>query len=245
MKLVVVKSLEQMGKYAASMIEDDMQERVLYVLGLATGSTPLPLYRELVRLHEDKGFDFSRTISFNLDEYVGLPTTHDQSYRYFMDANLFNRININKKNTHVPDGMAEDLDAQCEEYEEMISDAGGIDFQVLGIGSNGHIGFNEPGSSLGSRTRVVRLSETTIRDNSRFFKSTAEVPKQAITMGIATILEARKIVMLASGRSKADAVAKALEGAITAMVPASALQMHPDVTFVVTEDAASGLRHLR
>ena len=241
MRVIVVKSPEEMGKEAAAIIAEGMRAKPHYVLGLATGDTPKPLYRDLVRLHEEEGLDFSTTVTFNLDEYVGLEPTHDQSYRYFMNEQLFDKVNINKKSTHVPDGMTEDIEAHCLAYEAMIDDVGGIDCQVLGIGGNGHIAFNEPGSSLASRTRALSLTEETIRDNSRFFASIDEVPKRAITMGIGTVLEAEKIILLACGANKARAVAAALEGPVTVKVPASALQLHPDVTCVVTEDAATGL----
>ncbi len=241
MRVVVVKTPEEMGREAAAIVAEGIRSKPHYVLGLATGSTPIPLYQELIRLHKEEGLDFSSVITFNLDEYVGLPPTHDQSYRYFMDAQLFNHVNILKKNTHIPDGMTDDIEAHCLAYEAMVEDVGGIDCQILGIGGNGHIGFNEPGSSLASRTRVVELTEKTIQDNSRFFSSIDEVPRRAITMGIGTILDCQKLVLLATGANKAEAVAAALEGPVTAKVPASALQLHPDVTFILTEDAASGL----
>ena len=241
MRVVVVKTPEEMGREAAAIVAEGIRSKPHYVLGLATGSTPIPLYQELIRLHKEEGLDFSSVITFNLDEYVGLPPTHDQSYRYFMDAQLFNHVNILKNNTHIPDGMTDDIEAHCLAYEAMVEDVGGIDCQILGIGGNGHIGFNEPGSSLASRTRVVELTEKTIQDNSRFFSSIDEVPRRAITMGIGTILDCQKLVLLATGANKAEAVAAALEGPVTAKVPASALQLHPDVTFILTEDAASGL----
>ena len=241
MRVIVVKSPQEMGKEAAAIIADGMCSKPHYVLGLATGSTPIPLYNELKRMHKEDGLDFSTTVSFNLDEYIGIPGTHDQSYRYFMNEHLFDDINIVKGNTHVPDGMTDDIETHCMIYEAMIEDVGGIDCQVLGIGGNGHIGFNEPGSSLASRTRAVDLTPETIRDNARFFKSADEVPKRAISMGIGTVLEAEKLLLLATGASKAKAVAAALEGPIGIKVPASALQLHPDVTYVITEDAASQL----
>lgn len=241
MQVLVAKTKEEMGQAAAALIAEEMRRRPHYVLGLATGSTPVPLYQELIRLHKEEQLDFSTTISFNLDEYVGLEPTHDQSYRYFMNQELFDHVNITKANTHVPDGRAEDVEAHCMLYEAMIEDVGGIDCQVLGIGGNGHIGFNEPGSSLASRTRTVELTEETIEANSRFFASIGDVPKRAITMGIGTVLECERIVMLASGANKANAVAAALEGPVCIKCPASALQLHPNVTFVVTEDAATGL----
>jgi len=240
-RVIVVKTKEEMGKEAAAIIAADMRAKPHYVLGLATGSTPIPLYKELARLSKEEGLDFSTTITFNLDEYIGLPPTHDQGYRYFMNQQLFDHININKQGTHVPDGLAEDIEAHCLAYEVMIEDVGGVDCQVLGIGGNGHIGFNEPGSSLASRTRAVDLTAETIRDNSRFFASIGEVPKRAISMGIGTVLEAEKILMLATGANKAKAVADALEGPVCIKVPASALQLHPDVTYILTEDAAAGL----
>jgi len=240
-RVIVVKTKEEMGKTAAAIIAAGMRARPHYVLGLATGSTPIPLYKELARLHKEEGLDFSTTISFNLDEYIGLPPTHDQSYRHFMNQELFDHININKLGTHVPDGQAADIDDHCLDYEAMIEDVGGIDCQVLGIGGNSHIGFNEPGSSLASRTRAVDLTEETIRDNARFFASIDLVPKRAISMGIGTVLESETILMLASGANKARAVAAALEGPISIKVPASALQLHPEVTYVLTEDAATGL----
>lgn len=242
MKVIVVKDKVAMGKKAAQLIAADMKKKSPFVLGLATGSTPVPLYAELIAMGKRKELDFSTTISFNLDEYVGLKPTHDQSYRYFMNENLFNHININKKNTFVPDGMAKNVEESCAIYEDNIDACGGIDYQVLGIGSNGHIAFNEPGSSLGSRTRKLKLTKNTIQDNSRFFKSISEVPTEAITMGIGTILEAKKIVLLASGANKAKCVADAIEGPITASVPASALQLHPCVTFILTKDASTGLK---
>src|SRR4029078_11769993 len=173
------------------------------VLGLATGSTPLGLYRELIRLHRDEGLDFSRVVTFNLDEYVGLGPTHPQSYRYFMQSNLFDHINVDVRNTHVPDGRALDFESHCEQYERRIKEEGGIDLQVLGIGTDGHIAFNEPGSSLGSRTRLKTLTSETVADNARFFGSEREVPRLAITMGVGTILESRRCLLLAAGHNKA------------------------------------------
>ena len=245
MKVIVVKDENELGERAASVVAEDMEDREFYVLGLATGTTPRPLYKELVRMNGEGELDFSTVVTFNLDEYVGLDPTHPQSYRYFMDQNLFDHVNIVKANTHVPGGKVEDPELQCIFYEDLIEDAGGVDFQVLGIGSNGHIGFNEPGSSLGSRTRVVDLAESTIKDNARFFEKEEDVPRQAVTMGIGTILESSRVILLAGGANKAGAVARAIEGPITASVPASALQLHPGVTFVLTEDAAKDLKIVR
>lgn len=241
MRVIIVKTPEQMGKKAAQLIAEDINKYPSPVVGLATGSTPLPVYKELVRLHKQEGLDFSTTITFNLDEYIGLAGEHNQSYRYFMNQNLFNHVNINKRNTHVPDGKAKDVEEFCERYEEMIAEVGGVDVQLLGIGANGHIGFNEPGSSLGSLTRIKTLTKKTIEDNARFFERIEDVPTQAITMGIGTILNAKKVILVANGSNKADAIAKSLEGPITSMVPASALQLHRFATYVITEDAASKL----
>lgn len=250
MRVIVVKDAKEMGKRAAQLVVADMKEHATYVLGLATGSTPLPMYEEFVRMHKEDGFDFSTAISFNLDEYIGLPPDHPASYHYFMNENLFKHININPKLTQVPEGNVpyktdadlERIHQVCDEYEAMIDDIGGLDYQVLGIGGNGHIGFNEPGSSLGSLTRIKTLTERTRQDNARFFEDNIDlVPKYAVTMGIGTILKARKVVLLATGESKAAAVAAALEGPVTSMCPASALQLHRYATFVIDKAAAGKL----
>jgi len=238
MEVIVKNSYEEMSKLAAEMIAKIVRSKPNAVLGLATGSTPIGTYKELIRMHKEEKLDFSNVTTFNLDEYVALPPTHDQSYRYFMNDNLFNHINIDKKKTHVPDGMAKDIPAFCKWYEEQILKAGGIDVQLLGIGGNGHIAFNEPGSSLGSRTRVKTLDEKTIKDNARFFKTIDDVPKYAITMGIGTIMEARSLILLANKENKADAILKTVEGPITAMVPATIVQLHPKAT-IITDKAAS------
>ncbi|MCD6235654.1 MAG: glucosamine-6-phosphate deaminase [Thaumarchaeota archaeon] len=242
MKVVITKDYWEMSRLAARIIADVIRSKPNIVLGLATGGTPEGCYRELVRMHKEEGLDFSQVITFNLDEYVGLPLDHPQSYHHYMDVHLFNHVNIKRENIHIPDGTAEDLEKHCREYEEAIKKAGGIDLQLLGIGRNGHIGFNEPGSPFNSRTRVVKLTETTRRDNARFFGSLDEVPTHAITMGLATIMEARKILLLASGLNKAEAVAKAVEGPKTPDVPASILQDHPDCTFIIDREAASKLK---
>jgi glucosamine-6-phosphate deaminase len=242
MEVIVLPDAEAVGKEAARMIADLIRRKPNAVLGLATGSTPEPCYAELVRMHKEEGLDFSQVITFNLDEYYPIDPRHEQSYRYYMDTKLFNHININKANTHVPYGLAPDPDEHCRWYEEQIKRVGGIDLQILGIGHNGHIAFNEPGSSFASRTRLIVLTAETIKANSRFFEREEDVPRYALTMGIGTILEAKKIVLLATGEGKADAVAAAIEGPITTMCPASALQLHPDVTFILDEGAASKLK---
>ena len=241
MEVIVKKSYEEMSKLAAEMIARVVRSKPNAVLGLATGSTPVGTYKELIKMHKEEKLDFSHVTTFNLDEYVGLSPTHDQSYRYFMNDNLFNHINVDKKRTFVPDGMAKDIPAFCKWYEEQILRAGGIDVQLLGIGGNGHIAFNEPGSSLGSRTRVKTLDDKTIKDNARFFKSLDEVPKYAITMGIGTIMEARSLILLANKENKADAISKTVEGPITAMVPATIVQLHPKATIITDKAAASRL----
>lgn len=240
-KVFIAKGYDELSKRAAEIIADAIKSKPNPVLGLATGGTPVGCYRELIRMHKEEGLDFSKVVTFNLDEYIGLPPTHPQSYRYFMDENLFNHVNIKIENTHVPNGLSDDPQRTCKEFEEAIKRSGEIDLQLLGIGANGHIAFNEPGPPFDSRTRVVRLSERTIKDNARFFKSIDEVPRQAISMGMGTIMEAKKIVLLASGAGKADAVAKSVEGPITTDVPASILQKHPDCTFILDEAAASKL----
>ncbi len=241
MEVRVFETYEEMSRHAARMIAERIKAKPNLVLGLATGSTPVGTYQELIRLHKEEGLDFSQVRSFNLDEYLGIAGDHDQSYRYFMNANLFDHININKANTRVPDGTAADPAASCRQYEEDIKAGGGIDFQVLGVGGNGHIAFNEPGSSRDSRTRVVDLDEGTIKANSRFFDSVDDVPKQAISMGMATIMEIKEVILLANKAGKADAIVKTIEGPVTEAVPASLLQEHPNVTFLVEKEAAGKL----
>ncbi len=242
MKVIIAGSSEEMSKVAAKIFADRIKAKPDLVLGLATGGTPVKMYKELIRMHKEEGLDFSKVVSYNLDEYLGLTGDHDQSYRYFMNDNLFNHINIRKEATHVLSGVAKDPAAECAAYEEAIKKAGGIDLQLLGIGGNGHIAFNEPGSAKDSRTRVVELTQKTIDDNARFFKSADEVPKKALSMGNGTILEAKEIVLIADKASKADAIAKTIEGPVTEQVPASLLQGHPNVTIVVDKDAAGGLK---
>lgn len=242
MLVVLKKDYEEVSREAARIVAGAVRANPQIVLGLATGSTPLGLYKELIAMHRSAGLDFSGATSFNLDEYLGLPATHPQSFHYFMEQHFFSQVNLPRHRAHVPDGtITGDYDSYCAGYEKSIRAAGGIDLQVLGIGRNGHIGFNEPTSSLASRTRLKALSRETVEDNRHFFAKDEEMPKCAITMGIGTILESKRVLLLASGRSKAAAVAKAIEGPITSSVSASALQMHPDVTFIVDEEAAYSL----
>lgn len=238
MRVIVEVDHSGVSKRAARFVADLVRRRPNCVLGLATGGTPLGMYTELIRMHREEGLDFSRVVTFNLDEYVGLSATHPQSYRYFMQQNFFDHINIDARDTHVPDGRALDFDAYCEQYERLIAEEGGIDLQVLGIGGDGHIAFNEPGSSLGSRTRLKTLTAETIRDNARFFGGEQQVPHLAITMGVGTILESRQCLLLAAGKNKAKAIRETIEGPITAQVTASALQLHRDVIAILDEEAA-------
>lgn len=242
MEIVICNDYDEVSKLAAAEVAAVVREKPDAVLGLATGSSPVGLYAELIRLHKEEGLDFSQVTTFNLDEYIGLPPEHEQSYRYFMNEKLFDHINIDKENTHLPDGMAEDVDAFCYEYESMIDASGGIDIQILGIGSDGHIGFNEPGSSLASRTRIKTLTEQTINDNARFFEKKEDVPIYAITMGVGTILDVERIVLVAIGKNKAATVAEAFEGPVSCMSTASALQLHPDSIIFLDKDAAGQLK---
>lgn len=241
MRVIVEKTSKEACVRAAQRIAKLVRKKPNCVLGLATGGTPVQTYAELARLHREEELDFSRVTSFNLDEYVGLPPTHEQSYRYFMQEHLFGHINIRRDQTYVPDGRALDFEQYCQRYEQMIIDAGGIDLQLLGIGSDGHIAFNEPGSSLGSRTRLKTLTSDTIRDNARFFGGEQYVPRLAVTMGVGTILDARQCLLLATGGSKSEAIRAAIEGPVSAQVTASALQLHRDVIVILDEEAAGQL----
>ncbi len=243
MEVIIQPSAKDCAAMGARLIGKLLDSKADAVLGLATGSTPLPLYRELVRMNRSEEIDFTGVTSFNLDEYIGLPGDHPCSYRYFMEQELFKDINISAGQTHVPDGLAVDVSEQCNAYEEAIRACGGIDLQILGLGSDGHIGFNEPGSSLGSRTRVKTLAGKTREDNARFFDSIEEVPRHCITMGVATIMECRQILLFAFGEAKAEIIARAVEGPLSSMVPASVLQMHQEVKIIIDEAAASRLEH--
>ena len=247
MEVIIVADAEQMSEMAAGIIRDQILVKPDCVLGLATGSTPEATYKRLVRHHTEDGLDFSRVTTFNLDEYLGLPPTHEQSYHHFMWDRLFGHVNADPARIHVPKGMSADPEAFASWYEDEIEAAGGIDLQLLGIGGDGHIGFNEPGSSLGSRTRVKTLTKQTIEDNARLFFGKGRehlVPRFSITMGVATILDAQRILLLAAGAQKAVICQQFIEGPVTAMVTASALQFHPAVTVILDEAAASKL-HFR
>lgn len=238
MEIIIQPTLAAATEIAARIIAGLLGEKPDAVLGLATGSTPLLLYQRLIEMK----LDWSRVTTFNLDEYIGLPRTHPQSYHSFMEKSLFRHVNIAPENIHIPDGNTKDIPAFCASYEEQIKAAGGIDLQLLGIGTDGHIGFNEPTSSLASRTRIKTLAPQTRRDNARFFGNEESVPHHVITMGIGTIMEARQNLMLAFGPGKARAVAGAVEGPVTSVNPASVLQMHPSVKVCLDEPAASLLQ---
>jgi glucosamine-6-phosphate deaminase len=242
MEVIIKPDADAVSKEAARLFQRQLAQQPASVLGLATGSTPVGLYRELAAIVQAGQLDFSRATTFNLDEYVGLAPEHPMSYRAFMREHLFSKINVPLENTHVPDGLAPDIVRHCAEYEEAIRRAGGIDLQLLGVGSDGHIGFNEPSSSLSSRTRLKTLTPRTIADNARFFGSEDAVPHHVITMGVGTIMEARKVVVLATGTGKAHAVAAAVEGSIMADVPASILQMHRACVLIIDEAAAGQLK---
>jgi len=242
MLVILKRDSEDISRQAAQLVATAVRKKPELVLGLATGGTMVGVYEHLVQLHKEGTIDFSRVVTFNLDEYLGLAATHPQSFQHFMQEHFFSRVNVNPKNIHIPDGtIPGNYDGYCSSYEGAIRKAGGIDLQILGIGRNGHIGFNEPTSSLASRTRLKVLSQETMDDNAKSFAPDEKSPRCAITMGIGTILEARKIILLASGAAKAAAVAKSIEGPIASAVSASALQLHPEVTFIVDEQAASKL----
>jgi len=243
MLLVLKPNSEELGREAARVVANAVRRNPALRLGLATGSTMLAMYQELVRLHRRESLDFSKVVTFNLDEYLGLSSNHPQSFHHYMRENFFAHVNVDAGNIHIPDGAIKgNYQQYCASYEEAIRNAGGIDLQILGIGRNGHIGFNEPTSSLGSRTRLKVLSKETIQDNRKFFASQDEIPQCAITMGIGTILESKRILLLASGSPKAAAIAKAIEGPLTASVTASALQLHSDVTFIIDREAGAELK---
>lgn len=241
MRIIETKNYEDMSRKAANILSAQIIGKPDSVLGLATGSTPIGTYDQLVERYENGDLDFAQIKSVNLDEYRGLDHENDQSYYYFMHKHLFDRVNIKEENTNVPDGTKPDAEAECSRYEALIRSYGGVDLQLLGLGHNGHIGFNEPASVFPKETHCVDLTESTIEANKRFFASADDVPKQAYTMGIGTIMRAKKILVVASGEDKAEIVAKAFFGDVTPEIPASILQMHPDVTVVVDAAAASKL----
>ncbi|MGG5463108.1 glucosamine-6-phosphate deaminase [Clostridium sp. B9] len=239
MRLIITKNYEEMSKVAANEMAESIKANPEIVLGLATGGTPVEMYKNLIKMYNDGELDFSKVTSINLDEYVGLPGDHDQSYRYFMNTNLFNHINIDKSRTFVPNGLAADVAEECKSYDARIQEMGGIDVQLLGLGANGHIGFNEPGEELSVGTHLTDLKESTIEANARFFDSIEDVPREAITMGLGGIMKAKKIMVIASGEGKAEVVKAMMSGKITTEIPATMLQMHSNVVLIVDEAAAS------
>jgi glucosamine-6-phosphate deaminase len=242
MEVIIQSNPDAVARLASQLIAKDLRANAHLVLGLATGRTVERLYEMLVAKHKTEKLDFSLCSTFNLDEYVGLPASSPHSYYSYMCKHLFNQVNIDMRNTHLPNGTAKDLDSECENYENLIKKFGGIDLQLLGIGRSGHIGFNEPLSALRSRTRVKALTPTTINQNATLFDDKTEVPRRAITMGVGTILDARKCLLLATGVEKAEIIAKAVEGPITSMISATALQLHRKCTVIVDEAAASKLQ---
>jgi len=239
MNLIIVENYDEISKLAAINIKDVINKKPNAVLGLATGSTPMGTYKELIKMNKENELDFSNVTTVNLDEYIGLSENDTQSYRYFMNENLFNHINIKKENTFVPNGLAKDIDEETKNYDKRIDELGGIDIQFLGIGANGHIAFNEPSDILISGTHLTELAQSTIDANSRFFNSIDEVPKTAISMGLGQIMKSKKIILLAHGEEKANAIKEALSGKITTKNPATMLQMHKDVTIIIDKTIAS------
>ncbi len=232
MKLIKAVDYKDLSRKTANILSAQVILKPKSVLGLATGSTPVGTYEQLIAWYEKHDVDFKEVTTINLDEYVGLEATNEQSYRYFMNQHFFDHINVNKANTHVPNGMADDVDAECKRYNALIQEVGGVDLQLLGIGHNGHIGFNEPGEAFEQTTHAIQLKQSTIEANQRFFNHIDDVPTQAITMGIKSIMQARKIVLIANGDDKYDILKKALFGPVTPHIPASILQLHTDLTVV-------------
>jgi len=243
MEVIIRPDATEAAELTACLTAKALREKSDAVLGLATGRTMEWVYARLVTMHRQGELDFSRITTFNLDEYVGLAPEDEHSYRYYMNAHLFNNVNIDPVNTHLPNGVAPNLDAECAAYEKLIEASGGIDFQLLGIGRSGHIGFNEPLSAMRSRTRVKALTPETVAQNGPLFGDPAQMPRRAMTMGVGTILDAKRCVLLATGSEKAEVIAKAVEGPITSMISASALQMHPHCTVIIDEAAAVHLQN--
>ena len=242
MKIIEVKDYKEMSQKAAEYIIEKVCQNPKLKLGLATGGTPVGTYKNLIEDHQKNGTTYQNVTTFNLDEYIGLSGENKNSYRYFMDEKLFNHIDINKNNTNIPRGDSKDTEEECLRYEALLANYGGIDLQILGIGSNGHIGFNEPGTTFTSQTHVIKLASSTINANARFFNRIEEVPTKAITMGISTIMKSKEILLLVSGENKKDAMGKLLNGNVTESFPASVLKNHPCVTIIADKAAVSGLK---
>lgn len=239
MEVIITSNYDEICQEAAKIIHHAWKRKNNLVLGLATGRTPLGVYKKIIELYQKGEIDFSRVIAFTLDEYLGLEEDHPQSFAYYMKKNFYHHINIKKENIFRLEGRPEDIETHCKEYEEKIKNLEGIDVQILGIGRNGHIGFNEPSSSLSSRTRIKTLARETIEDNARLFKNREDIPKFCLTMGIGTVMDAKMIILLASGKNKSEAIFKCIEGPITASVPASVLQLHPQAKIIIDEEASS------
>ncbi len=239
MNIIISNDYDELSLEAANLVAEIVKQNAYPVLGLATGSTPEGMYKILVEMYRNKKIDFRNVVSFNLDEYIGISSGHPQSYYHYMFSRFYSHVNINPDNIHIPNCQGNDCQVICKMYDEAINAAGGIDIQVLGIGSNGHIGFNEPSEKLYVNTHVTDLAEETIKDNSRFFGKMKDVPRQAITMGVGAILKAKKVVLLAYGSNKANAIRTAFNGEITTSVPASFLQLHSDLTLIADRDAVS------
>jgi glucosamine-6-phosphate deaminase len=237
MKIIEVENYEQMSQTAANYIIDKVKQNPTLTLGLATGGTPKGTYDQLIKDHGENGTSYEQVTTFNLDEYIGFSGEHPSSYRYYMDEQLFHHINVPKAQTHIPRGDSKDMEQECVRYETLIDDHGGIDLQILGIGSNGHIGFNEPGTKFGAKTHIVTLDESTREANSRYFKSMDEVPRFAVSMGIASIMKSREILLLVSGESKKEAMKQLLCGEVSESFPASILQLHPNVIIIADQQA--------
>lgn len=240
MEVIIKNNYEEISKLAADYLINTVKAKNNAILGLPTGSTPIGMYQEVINRYKDN-ISFQNVRTFNLDEYVGLDKSNINSYRYFMDENLFSHIDIKEENIHIPNGVARDIEKECINYENLLKTTGQMDIMYLGIGHNGHIGFNEPDEFFEPYTHIVKLTEDTIESNKRFFDNIESVPKTAITMGIKTIMSAKKIILLASGESKAEAISKTVKGKITPRVPASILQLHNDVTLIIDKDAAKFL----
>lgn len=236
MEILEFNTYEQMCRKAANLISAQIIIKADSVLGLATGSTPLGIYRILVNWYNKSDLDFSKVRTVNLDEYCGIPFDHPQSYHWFMQTHLFSQVNIRPENTHIPDGLARDIRKECQRYDLLINNLGGIDLQFLGIGHNGHIGFNEPADAFSKYTSYIELSEDTIRSNSRFFATVSDVPRSAITMGMRSIMCSQKIILAANGKNKEGIIHQAMEGPITPNIPASILQLHPDTTVLFSRE---------
>lgn len=239
MRIIKTKNYDEMSKKASDFVSQAITKKKDLVLGLATGSTPEGMYEDLIQKTKEGAISFKQVRTFNLDEYIGLEESHPNSYHYFMEENFFKHIDISPENTYLPKGTAENLAEECARYEELIKSTGGIDLQILGLGTNGHIAFNEPGSSFTSPTSVVDLAQETLDANARFFDSIEDVPTQAVTMGIGSIMEAKEILLLVSGKSKAEALAKTIKGEVTEDLPSSVLQEHSNVTIIADQEALS------